>query len=127
MRGLAGLSILPLLAAGSPLVIDTIHRESAPLISSVDATHVPNSYIVVFKDHVSREAATVHHSWVQDLHLANQAKGELRKRSQFSFQDTVFEGLRHTYDIAGGLMGYSGHFDDEMIEELRRNPDVSVI
>lgn len=39
----------------------------------------------------------------------------------------LFEGLRHTYNIAGGLRGYSGHFDREVIEQVRRHPDVAWI
>ena len=37
----------------------------------------------------------------------------------------MFEGMKHTYDIAGKVLGYSGHFDDEVMEQVRRHPDVS--
>ncbi len=125
MKGLYALA-LPLLAAASPIVVDTIHNGVAPLLSSSNSLEIPNSYVVVFKKHVTHEAANVHHSWVQDIHLNSQnTKIELRKRDQFPFQDTVFEGLKHTYNIAGSLLGYSGHFDDDVIEQVRRHPDVS--
>lgn len=39
--------------------------------------------------------------------------------------DEIFHGLKHTYNIAGSLLGYAGHFDDETIEQIRRHPDVS--
>ena len=117
--------VLPL-AAASPFSVGTIHNNVAPLLSSSNAKEVPNSYIVVFKKHVTDKTASIHHNWVQDLHYTTQnTKAELRKRSQFPFQDTVFEGLRHTYNIAGNLLGYSGHFDDDVIEQVRRHPDVS--
>jgi hypothetical protein len=120
-----GLFLLVPLAVASPFSIGTIHKDVAPLLSSSNAEEVPNSYIVVFKKHVTHEAANKHHSWVQDLHYTTQnTKTELRKRDQFPFQDTVFEGLRHTYNIAGNLLGYSGHFDDDVIEQVRRHPDV---
>ena len=112
--------------AASPGLVDTIHNEAAAILSSVGAKHIPNSYIVVFNKHVTLDVAFAHHTWVRDLHASSQAKAELRKRSQFPFQDMVFDGLKHTYNVAGGLMGYSGHFDDEVIEELRRHPDVSI-
>ena len=126
MRGLLGLSVLPLLAAASPVIVDTIHNEAAPVLSSSNAKAIPNSYIVVFKKHVSIDAAAAHHSWVQDVHLESQSfRTDLKKRDQFPFQDTAFQGLRHTYNIAASLLGYSGHFDDGVIEQVRRHPDVS--
>jgi hypothetical protein len=124
MKGL--LLLLPL-AAASPFSIGTIHKDVAPLLSSSNAKEVPNSYVIKFKKHVTHEAANKHHSWVQDLHYTTQnTKAELRKRDQFPFQDTVFEGLRHTYNIAGNFLGYSGHFDDDVIEQVRRHPDVGL-
>jgi cerevisin len=41
--------------------------------------------------------------------------------------DDIFHGLKHTYNIAGGLMGYSGHFDEDTIEQIRQHPDVELI
>lgn len=126
MKRLISLAVLPFLAFASPVLVDTIHNDAAPLLSSSNAQELPNSYIIVFKKHVSDDAATAHHSWVQDIHLEKQnTRTELRKRDQFPFSDTVFEGLKHTYNIGGGLLGYSGHFDDDTIEQVRRHPDVS--
>ena len=128
MKGLL-LSLLPLLAAGSPVLVDTIHNDAAPIISSSNFKEIPDSYMVVFKKHVTERGASVHHSWVQDTHSSQEnRKHELRKRSQISMaDDTVFEGLRHTYNIpgAGGFLGYAGHFDEGVIELVRRHPDVS--
>ena len=66
---------------------------------------------------------------IQDIHLTKQVnKQELRKRSIISSdEDTIFEGLRHTYNIPGGLLGYAGHFDGDVIEQVRRHPDVSTL
>ena len=122
------LSLLPLLAAGSPVLIDTIHHDAAPIVSSTNSKEIPDSYMVVFKKHVTERGAKNHHMWVQDIHTTSVSdKFELRKRSMspFSFQESVFEGLKHTYHIPGGLMGYSGHFDEDVIEQVRRHPDVS--
>jgi cerevisin len=97
-----------------------------PLIQSANAKHIPNAYIVKFKDHVKHTDAAAHHSWVSQLHLkAEGRKMELRKRSQIPFIDDAFTGLKHTYNIAGSFLGYSGHFDDEVLAEMRRHPDVS--
>lgn len=120
------LALLPLLASASPVAIDTIHKDAAPVLSSVHAEEVPNSYMVVFKKHVKGADVHHHHSWVQNIHTKNQQdRMELRKRSQLPLTTDVFEGLKHTYNIVGGLLGYSGHFDDETIEQIRRHPDVS--
>ncbi|KAI9715089.1 MAG: hypothetical protein M1812_006207 [Candelaria pacifica] len=128
MRGIIGLSLLPLLAAASPVNVGTIHKDAAPLRSSVNSVEVLDSYIVVFKKDVSHVSAAAHHDWVQDLHLSTEStKTELRKRSQFPITTDVFHGLKHTYNIAGSLLGYSGHFDEDVIEQVRRHPDVAYV
>ncbi|GME28910.1 putative autophagic serine protease alp2 protein [Neofusicoccum parvum] len=129
MKAAACLSLLPVLASASPVFnTGSIHNEAAPVISSVNAKEVPNSYIIKFKKHVKHEDATAHHSWVQEIHSSNEnERTELRKRSQFPLADEVFEGLKHTYNVAGGFLGYSGHFDEEVIEQIRRHPDVEYV
>ncbi|KAI1964053.1 proteinase B [Ophidiomyces ophidiicola] len=128
MKGALSLSLLPLLAAASPIaMVDTIHKDAAPILSSTNSKEVPDSYIIVFKKNVSPSSAAAHHLWVQDLHTTTMAKRSLRKRNQFPFKNDVFDGLKHTYDIAGALLGYSGQFDEEVIEQVRRHPDVQYI
>ena len=128
MKSFISLSLLPLLAAASPLLnIATIHHQAAPLLSSVESKQIADSYIVVFKDHVTQNLASLHQDWVKGVHVASEnEKNELRKRSLRPFSDSSFDGLKHTYDIVGGLLGYSGHFDEDVIEQIRRHPDVSI-
>ncbi|KAL8716446.1 MAG: hypothetical protein Q9220_000353 [cf. Caloplaca sp. 1 TL-2023] len=127
MKGLLALAVLPLLASSSPVIgVGTIHQDAAPILSSTQSQEIPDSYIVVFKKHVSHEAATLHHSWVQDQHVeVGKAKRQLSKRSQVSL--STFGGLKHTYNLAGGFLGYSGHFDEDVIDRVRRHPDVEYI
>lgn len=127
MKGLFAISLLPLLASASPMIgVDTIHNEAAPILSSSTSKEIPDSYMIVFKDHVSHSNAAVHHEWVQSLHLeVENSKTELRKRSQLPMSTDIFGGLKHTYNIAGKFLGYAGHFDEDVIEQLRRHPDVS--
>jgi len=129
MRGLIGFSLLPLLASSAPTFsTETIHEGAAPLLSASNAVEVPDSYIVVFKKHVSEAAATEHQSWIQDIHLESEnQRTELRKRSQFPITTDIFEGIKHTYNIDGDFLGYSGHFDDSVIERVRRHPDVEYV
>jgi len=120
--------LLPMLAAASPIVLDSIHNEAAPILSTETAKTIPNSYMIVFKDHVSHEDASAHHEWVQQIHTKTEDyRAELRKRSQIPLVDDVFEGLKHTFHIPGTLSGYSGHFDDEVVEQVRQHPDVAWI
>lgn len=126
MKVSSALSLLPLLASASPVLIDTIHNEAAPVLSSTQSTEIPDSYIIVFKKDVTHASAALHHDWVQDQHIEIEAsKRDLSKRSRSQFPITAFSGLRHTYNIAGGLLGYSGHFDESVIERVRRHQDVS--
>ena len=133
MKSIAALALLPLLAVAKPIgnvessfSHESINSEDAPLLSSVNSEEIPDSYIVVFKDHIDQTLAAKHHGWVEDLHSSVQtSKMELRKRSQVPVIDTVFEGMKHTYNIGGSLMGYSGHFDEDVIEAVRKHPDVS--
>jgi cerevisin len=121
------LALLPALAAASPVLqVGTIHKDAAPVLSTTNAEAVPDSYMIVFKKHVKDADAASHHDWVQSVHAkSNDERMELRKRSQFPLTTDVFDGLKHTYNIVGGLMGYSGHFDEETLEQIRRHPDVS--
>ena len=124
MKGLFALSLLPLLASASPVLVDTIHNEAAPVLSSTQSQEIPGSYIIVFKKDVSDASAAAHHDWVQSQHFEiESARSDLAKRSQFPFAS--FGGLKHTYNIPGSLLGYSGHFDEDVIERVRRHPDVS--
>lgn len=126
MKGLISATLLPLLAAASPVLIDSIHQNAAPVLSSINAEEVPDNYIVVFKKHVTEASAVDHHSWVQDIHASSEnERTELRKRSQFPLTENIFAGIKHTYNIPGSFLGYSGHFDDSVIEKVRRHPDVS--
>jgi cerevisin len=127
MKGVLGLA-LSAAASASPVLFDstTVQSDAAPILSAQNAVEIPDSYMVMFKDHVTQNLAAAHHDWVHDLHTDTQArKTELRKRSQEPFVDEIFAGLKHTYNIAGSLLGYSGHFDEETIEQIRRHPDVS--
>ena len=68
--------------------------------------------------------ACTHHDWVQDQH--HEVELAKKKRDLSQFPVTAFGGLKHTFNIAGGFLGYSGHFDEQVIEQVRRHPDVSL-
>ena len=113
-------------AASSPVLIDTIHNDAAPIHSSSNSEPIADNYMVIFKSHVTDAGAKSHQSWVQDVHEKQVMKTELKKRGQVSFQEELYQGLKHTYSIPG-MLGYSGHFDEDTIEQVRRHPDVEYI
>ncbi|OQE17012.1 hypothetical protein PENSTE_c022G04922 [Penicillium steckii] len=127
MKGFLGLALLPLLTAASPVSVESIHNGAAPIISSMNSQEIPDSYIVVFKKHVDTSAAAAHHSWVQDIHSAVNGRMELKKRGLFGFDTDAFLGVKHSFHVAGSLMGYAGHFHEDVIEQVRRHPDVDYI
>lgn len=125
MKGLIALSLAACAAAAPAFHHETIHGDAAPILSASNAEVIPNSYIIKFKEHVTDAGASDHHSWVQEIHGAREDERlELRKRSQIPLVDDVFRGLKHTYKIGENFLGYSGHFDDAVIEQVRRHPDV---
>jgi cerevisin len=127
MRGLVALSFAACAAAAPKVTFETIHGDAAPILSSANAEVVPNSYIIKFKKHVTGDKAESHHTWIQEIHgLQELERADLKKRGQIPIVDDVFRGLKHTYKIGQDFLGYSGHFDDAVIEQVRRHPDVSV-
>jgi cerevisin len=128
MRGVVALSLAACAAAAPRVNFDTIHGDAAPILSSANAEHIPNSYIVKFKKHVSDDSASAHQTWIQEIHATRETeRADLKKRGQLPLVDDVFRGLKHTYKIGRDFVGYSGHFDDELIEQVRRHPDVSLL
>jgi cerevisin len=128
MKSVIALS-LAAAAQASSFSIETIHAESAPVLSSIEANAIPDNYIIKFKDHVDDAAATNHHSWVQNIHNdGEQSRLELRKRGLVdSLNAGIFSGMKHTYNIGGAFKGYSGHFDESIVEMVRNHPDVEYI
>ncbi|CAI7565877.1 unnamed protein product [Penicillium palitans] len=127
MKGFLSLTVLPLLAAASPVAVGSIHNDAAPILSSMTSRDIPDSYIIVFKKHVDQSSASAHQSWLQEVHTAHTGRMELKKRSLFDFDFEAFMGLKHTFQIAGSLTGYAGHFHEDVIEQIRRHPDVDYI
>ncbi|CAM1506108.1 Fc.00g057490.m01.CDS01 [Cosmosporella sp. VM-42] len=119
---------LAAVASASSFSIGTIHERSAPILSSVDADTIPDSYIIKFKDHVDDRSADKHHTWIQDIHSnGEEERLELRKRSSVPAVDDIFKGMKHTFKIGDGFKGYAGHFHESVIEQVRNHPDIEYI
>jgi cerevisin len=128
MRTVAALSLAAIAQAAS-FSTETIHGNSAPILSSVDADHIPDSYIIKFKDHVDDSSVNEHQSWIQTIHgNAKQDDEFLELRKRGIVDDVVgkvFGGLKHTLSIGDSFKGYAGHFHPDVIEKVRNHPDVS--
>ncbi|KAI1306536.1 serine protease [Mortierella claussenii] len=110
------LSAVALFVASSAVALPSFQSERlAPVISSVDADIVPDSYFVVFKNGVR---AHEHSSWVSDLHK--------RDMTINGIWDNITSGVKHVYDM-DGFQGIAGRFRPDVLEEIRKNPNVDYI
>ncbi|KAG1898950.1 peptidase S8/S53 domain-containing protein [Suillus fuscotomentosus] len=87
----------------------------APLIAS-DHPYgtVNNSYIVVLRDDLPQAVVQNHYNFLQMAHASDSLLG-----------DGLAEGVRHFYD--GHIKGYGGEFTENVIEQVRRMPEVSFV
>lgn len=70
---------------------------------------VPGSYIVTLKEGAQKRD---HLDWVNEIHARTINKRE-------------FDGVKHHYDIKN-FHAYAGKFDKETIDQIKKNPDVSL-
>jgi hypothetical protein len=112
------------LLLSSTFIYSNIHVTA---INAISQPTTPKTYIVIVRDHLSSEIRDSHHRWLeQTISRYNVRGGSEQSRAQIPFElkDSQISGLKHTYNINEQLVGYSGHFDDGLIEEIRRNTDV---
>ncbi|KAF9084671.1 serine protease [Mortierella sp. GBA35] len=95
----------------------------APVISSVEADIIPDSYFVVFKDGVRVHE---HSAWVRELHHEDVAANGALWGDNGEDGEGLGSGVRHVYDM-GSFQGLAGRFRPEVLNEIRRNPDVAYI
>ncbi|KAF9178891.1 serine protease [Haplosporangium sp. Z 767] len=95
------------------------HSENlAPVMSSVEAEVIPDSYFVVFKNGAR---ANEQSAWVQGLH-----QRDVNVNGFWGGYDGLEGGVRHVFDM-GSFQGLAGSFRPEVLDEIRRNPDVDYI
>ncbi|KAG0240124.1 serine protease 1 [Mortierella sp. GBAus27b] len=110
-------TVAALLMASSAVAFPSFIKSDrlAPVVSSMNADVVPDSYLVVFKDGMRAEE---HSSWVHDLH-----KRDLHANG---FWDSFTSGIKHVYDM-DNFQGLSGRFRPDVLDEIRKNPAVDYI
>jgi len=109
------LSAVALFVASSAVAFPSFIQSQnlAPIVSSLDADVVPDSYVVVFKSGVR---AADHSPWVHSLHK--------RDLSVNGIWDNFASGIKHVYNM-DQFQGIAGRFRPDVLEEIRKNPDVS--
>lgn len=90
----------------------------APLYTSTETDTIPESYIVVLKDHVDEARAAAHCGWVSSFHNDDPLATSL-------LDPTVAAGIKHTFNLPT-VAGYSGKFSDLTLERIRSSPDVCI-
>lgn len=87
--------------------------------------------IATNRKHVTSSSASDHQSWVQTIHTTAEDSRltELRKRGQVTLgdDDVSYNGFKHAYKIGTDFLGYAGHFDDSVLDQIRSHPDVEYV
>lgn len=78
---------------------------------------IRGKYLVALKPESSPAQVREHASWVQGVHARN-----LRKRQS---PGETAAGVERTFSF-DGFRGYSGSFDEETVEDIKRSKDVSL-
>lgn len=88
------------------------NTQLAPLLTPGES--ISNSYIIVLKNDVSTQTAKNHTGWVKTVTDRDGVHAYLNEKP----------GIHHVFD-SPNAKGYSGIFDDEVIQLIRSSPDVS--
>ncbi|CAO3703570.1 unnamed protein product [Rhizopus stolonifer] len=92
----------------------------APLYIPPDVEVVQDSYIVVLKDHLEDKDIVQHAQWISSLTDNNQ------QVLDWLSPHTASHGVHHVYDTPY-VKGYSGRFDETILEAIRQSDDVEYI
>lgn len=98
-------------ALGAPVA----EEEPTFKISGSKGEVIKGKYIVTLKPDVKPQEFESHINWVTDVH-----KRSINKRGEKGLK-----GVERKYDGKYDFHGYAGSFDEETLEEIKNNPDVS--
>jgi len=114
-------ALIPHAVLATPLSTNTYNIPNRPQLNIAPLTvsehpygTINNSYIVVLRDELPQAAMQNHLNFLQFAHASDSFLG-----------DGVAAGIRHIY--GGHLKGYAGEFTNNVIEQLRRMPEVDFI
>lgn len=109
------------LVNAKPLSYQDPNNNIAPLYISPEAEMIANSYIVILKDDLKSHEIKEHATWISSL---AQKSNDNFKMSDWLNPHASMAGIEHVYDTPN-LKGYSGKFDDQVLEAIRQSDDVS--
>lgn len=94
-----------------------------------DSHVIRDSYIVVLEDHLEPDELAQHQAHVHSLHARHARSLAAAVNSDDA---PAFQGIKHTYHVGGKkrhhhhadqdrkqLKGYSGHFAEQLVDEIR--------
>ncbi|CAO3606912.1 unnamed protein product [Mucor hiemalis] len=111
------------IANAKPLSYQAPNDNLAPLYISPEAERIANSYIVVLKDHLSGSDIQEHASWIKSVSSKSNSN---RSITDYLNPHITKAGIEHVYDTPN-LKGYSGKFDDDVLEAIRQSDDVAFV
>ncbi|KAG2235094.1 serine protease 1 [Thamnidium elegans] len=95
----------------------------APLYISPETETIANSYIVVLKDHLSVHDIKEHAGWINSI---SSKRSNRYKTTDWLNPHTTTAGIEHVYDTPN-LKGYSGKFDEHILQAIRESDDVAFV
>jgi len=111
------LAVATALAVASASAV-TVHPQ-APVISSLNAETVPDSYIVVFKEDRPIDVLQEHFAWLTDFIELSNLQGAGQREEELN-------SLKHVYNM-DSLRGYAGRFQPEVLDKIRGSEDVAFV
>ncbi|KAI8979524.1 serine protease [Mycotypha africana] len=110
-------------ASAVPMMNPTSFSEGesvAPLYTPIETEAVRGSYIVVLKESLSATQIGDHAEWISAL-----AAGQSFNRADY-LSETEDIGINHVYDMPN-FKGYSGKFDQKVLEAIRQSDEVAYV
>ncbi|KAG0739986.1 hypothetical protein G6F66_011052 [Rhizopus arrhizus] len=91
----------------------------APLYIPPEVELVQDSFIVILKDHLTNQDIEQHAQWINTL---------TRQQAMFDWlsPQIASHGIEHVYDTPH-IKGYSGHFDETILNAIRQSKDVEYV
>jgi cerevisin len=108
-------------ATAIPMINPTSFLEGsvAPLYAPSETEAVRGSYIVVLKNHLSKEELEGHAEWISSMSAAH----ALNNGDYLNESD---QGINHVYEMPS-FKGYSGKFDKKLLDAIRQSDEVAYV
>ncbi|KAI8973935.1 serine protease [Pilobolus umbonatus] len=108
-------------ASAVPMVIPSTFSEGnvAPLYIPAQAEAVSGSYIVMLKENLNSRQIEEHAEWINNMSVNSPFRGE-------TIDGTAEYGIHHVYELPN-IKGYSGRFDKNVLDAIRKSDEVAYV